>query len=122
MCVFFSLHSLNSCLDLIVPALAVFKAMNLSVPSSTSDSSMIADKEQFAKTFCEFFQRGHAAERSFIDRQLFATFVNAAQSLPDAKVRCDCGNCEVQRIAKIACNACIADIVFVRQKLRRYCV
>ncbi|GFO02997.1 ADP-dependent glucokinase [Plakobranchus ocellatus] len=71
---------INSNLDVIVPGVALLKALNVS-PGKKANHESLTNLKQLQETFAQFLARGSAAERPFLNKALYMEIIKAAKSL-----------------------------------------
>ncbi|GFS18886.1 ADP-dependent glucokinase [Elysia marginata] len=76
---------INSCLDIIVPGVALLKALNIP-PGNKKNHESLADLNQLQETFAQFLARGSAAERPFLNKALYQDIIKAAESLDQKEI------------------------------------
>jgi len=76
---------LNSCVDLIVPALEVFKALGAEGFVEGKDHDAIGSLKDLQETFRHFFEKGGAGERFVSNGDLFKSIVTASRGVKAAR-------------------------------------
>ena len=75
----------NACVDLIVPAIPLLRALNIEA-GGASDLPVITTLHDLQQVFHTFFAKGAAAERYFADGDVFQQLVQAASVLDGGEV------------------------------------
>jgi ADP-dependent glucokinase len=75
----------NANLDLVVPAIPLLMALNISIPKKPVDHIQLNSLSDLGETFAYHFSRGAAAERSFVNCELFRDILRVANKLPGVK-------------------------------------
>ncbi|XP_052101282.1 ADP-dependent glucokinase-like [Mytilus californianus] len=75
----------NSNLDYIVPGTKLLQSLNVE-PGDKTDHGTLHSLDHLQQTFSHFFSKGAAAERSFMDKDVFRQITNAAENLDDLQV------------------------------------
>lgn len=83
--VFFS--RINSNVDLIVPGVELLLKLNIT-PGNDINHHQLFSLDHLQETFSYFFKKGSAAERPFMDAELFRKIVSGAENLSNPQVCC----------------------------------
>lgn len=75
---------INSNVDLIVPGVALLKALKVS-SGGNENRNVLKHLDDLQDTFAHFFAKGSAAERPFLDKDIFRDIVAAGSSLKNAQ-------------------------------------
>ncbi len=73
-------------MDLIVPAIDVFKKLGINSQSPPKDHAIINTLDELAECFSHHFSKCAAAERFIASKEIYDQIVHASSSFPDSKV------------------------------------
>ena len=78
-------YRINTNVDLIVPALTLMEALGIA-PGDREDKDALTSLDDLQTTFAHFFSKGSAAERAFLDKDIFKQIVKTADLLEKKNV------------------------------------
>uniref|UniRef100_UPI00398EDD8A ADP-dependent glucokinase isoform X2 n=1 Tax=Pristiophorus japonicus TaxID=55135 RepID=UPI00398EDD8A len=74
----------NTCVDVVVCGVGLLKALSMH-PGRKADHDTLQSRDDLRETFSYFMEKGVAAERFFVDKELFGNIAQAASQYPGAK-------------------------------------